>query len=59
MEELRRGYLRYRRTNVPTPPAFTEGILTHLLQMIGGKNVKVSSDSLKPDEVIYEARWDY
>ena len=58
IEEVRPGYFRYHRSNVPVPPAFTEGVITYLLELTGGKNTKVVSRVVGKEETIYEATWD-
>jgi uncharacterized protein (TIGR02265 family) len=58
LEEIRKGFLRYRRKSVATPPDFTRGTLSYLIQLTGGKNIKVTAFQISPDEVIYEAKWD-
>lgn len=58
MEEVRKGYLRYHRINVPAPPAFTQGVIGYLVELTGGKNVKTTVRILGPEEMIYEATWD-
>ncbi len=58
IEEVRPGYFRYHRTNVPVQPAFTCGVITSLLELTGGKNVKVVSKVVGNEDTIYEATWD-
>jgi uncharacterized protein (TIGR02265 family) len=58
IEEVRAGYFRYRRTNVPVPPAFTSGVITSLLELTGGKNVKVAGQMVGNEDTIYQATWD-
>lgn len=58
LEKLEKGYLRYCRCGVPTPPDFTRGVLSYLVQLTGGKQVKVSCQSVDPETIIYEARWE-
>lgn len=57
MEEIKTGYLRYHRQGVPTPPDFTCGVLSYLVQLTGGKEVKVTYRTVKQDDVIYEVQW--
>ncbi len=58
MEEVRKGYLRYRRSNVPTPPDFTCGVINYLVKLSGGKNVIVTHKVMGPVEILYEAQWE-
>jgi uncharacterized protein (TIGR02265 family) len=58
MEELKKGYLRYHRRKVNTPPDFTRGVLSYLIQLTGAKNIKVTARILAEGDTIYEATWE-
>jgi uncharacterized protein (TIGR02265 family) len=57
MEELRKGYLRYHRKGVNTPADFTRGVISYLVQLTGGKNIKVTARVIAEGDTIYEAWW--
>jgi uncharacterized protein (TIGR02265 family) len=58
VEEVRKGYIRFRQSNVPGPPAIERGILKASLEAGRAKNIKVTSKVVKPEEVIFEVTWD-